>query len=174
MSMFKSFANATITSFDSVAAVVQSANQLLTNPGAAGIADVLATAAAEQSAAPPFSSANLTTNASSDSSAPYTAPVQSVNYQVDLRQYSQEALNAVLYTYSGKFYVEQKLNDAGTQVEVTLLLKDLALSLSASEQHQLRGEFYQNLLDQQVRLDLEQRFGHIRDLLVAEAFKPVN
>ena len=80
----------------------------------------------------------------------------------------------MLYTYSGKFYVEQKLNDDGTQVEVALLLKDLALSLSASEQHQLHGEFYQNLLDQQVRLDLEQRFGHIRDLLVAEAFKPVN
>lgn len=138
------------------------------------VASVLAAAAATQNTAAPFSSANLTTSASSDSSAPYTAPVQSVSYQVDLRQYSQEALNAVLYTYSGKFYVEQKLNDDGTQVEVTLLLKDLATSLSASEQHILSGEFYQNLIDQQVRLDLEQRFGHIRDLLVAEAFKPVN
>lgn len=138
------------------------------------IATVLATAAYEQTAAQPFSSANLTAIGSACASAPNTSPAQRINYQVDLRQYSQEALNAVLYTYSGKFYVEQKLNDAGTQVEVTLLLKDLAQSLSASEQHQLRGEFYQNLIDQQVRIDLEQRFGHIRDLLVAEAFKPVN
>lgn len=147
---------------------------LITSKSADSIAAVLATAAAEQSAAPPFSSANLTTSERPSASDSNTSPVQRVSYQVDLRQYSQEALNAVLYTYSGKFYVEQKLNDAGTQVEVTLLLKDLALSLSASEQHQLRGEFYQNLIDQQVRLDLEQRFGHIRDLLVAEAFKPVN
>lgn len=138
------------------------------------VASVLAAAAATQNTAVPFSSANLTTSGRPCASEPDTSPAQRVSYQVDLRQYSQEALNAVLYTYSGKFYVEQKLNDTGTQVEVTLLLKDLATSLNATEQHQLRGEFYQNLIDQQVRLDLEQRFGHIRDLLVAEAFKPVN
>ena len=91
-----------------------------------------------------------------------------------MRQYSQEALNAVLYTYSGKFFVEQKLNTDGSCVEVSLLLKDLSSSLNTAEQMQLRGEFYQNLIDQQVRLDLEQRFGHIRDLLVAEAFKHVS
>lgn len=33
--------------------------------------------------------------------------------------------------------------------------------------------FIRELIDQQVRLDIEERFGHIRDLIVEEAFKPV-
>ena len=37
MSMFKSFANATITSFDTVATTVQCANQMISNLGAAGV-----------------------------------------------------------------------------------------------------------------------------------------
>ncbi len=124
-----------------------------------------------------FSSANLVAISQEEmptTAEPNTASAQSVEFNIDLRQYSQEALNAVLYTYSGQFFVEQKLDAAGCLVQVKLLLKDLASTLSTQEQHQLRGEFYQNLIDQQVRLDLEQRFGHIRDLLVAEAFKPVN
>ena len=137
-------------------------------------AEVLAAATRAQSSAKSFSSANLVSVASADTQDSATASVQRVNYTVDMRQYSQEALNAVLYSYSGKFFVEQKLNTDGSCVEVTLLLKDLSSSLNTAEQRQLRGEFYQNLIDQQVRLDLEQRFGHIRDLLVAEAFKPVN
>ena len=40
---------------------------------------------------------------------PNTASAQSAELNIDLRQYSQEALNAVLYTYSGQFFVEQKL-----------------------------------------------------------------
>lgn len=137
-------------------------------------AEVLAAAARAQCSSKSFSAANLVAVASADAQDSATTPVQRVNYTVDLRQYSQEALNAVLYTYLGKFYVEQKLNADSSCVEVTLLLKDLSSSLDGAEQSQLRGEFYQNLIDQQVRLDLEQRFGHIRDLLVAEAFKPVS
>ncbi len=137
-------------------------------------AEVLAAATRAQSSAKSFSAANLVSVASADTQDSATTSFQRVNYNIDLRQYSQEALNAVLYTYSSKFFVEQKLNTDGSCVEVTLLLKDLSSSLNTAEQRQLRGEFYQNLIDQQVRLDLEQRFGHIRDLLVAEAFKPVN
>lgn len=59
-------------------------------------------------------------------------------------------------------------------VHVTLLLKDATTSLSTAAAMQIRHEFNQSLLDYQTRIDLEQRFGHIRDLLVAEAFKPVN
>lgn len=135
--------------------------------------DLLESLAAETLKQKPFSSADVTIPCTETQDSD-SAPVQSITYKVDLRQYSQEALNAVLYTYSGQFFIEQKLNAEGTEAEVKLLLKDLASSLNAQEQRQLRGEFYQNLIDQQVRLDLEQRFGHIRDLLVAEAFKPVN
>ena len=137
------------------------------------IATILDSEAAQQAAQKPFSSANITTLGES-STTPAVASVQSMDFLVDLHLYSQEALNAVLYTYSGKFFVEQQRTPDGKSVQVKLLLKDLSVSLNASEQRQLRGEFYQNLIDQQVRIDLEQRFGHIRDLLVAEAFKPVN
>ena len=147
------------------------------------IATILDSEAAQQAAQKPFSSANITTLGESSTTPlpsidstndPAVASVQSMDFLVDLHLYSQEALNAVLYTYSGKFFVEQQRTPDGQSVQVKLLLKDLSVSLNASEQRQLRGEFYQNLIDQQVRIDLEQRFGHIRDLLVAEAFKPVN
>lgn len=135
---------------------------------------VLTEASATQAESHSFSSGNVATVCNNGGGTTEGPVVQQVSYNVDLRQYSQEALNAVLYTYSGKFFVEQNLSSEGTNVEVKLLVKDLNQTLTAEEQRNLRGEFQQNLIDQQVRLDLEQRFGHIRDLLVAEAFKPVN
>lgn len=159
-------------------------NQPYSSDNSNSIAEILANEATQQASQKPFSSANITTIGGESSSAPLSSPdstnepavaaVQSMDFHVDLHQYSQEALNAVLYTYYGKFFVEQQRTSDGNSVQVKLLLKDLSASLNAGEQRQLRGEFYQNLIDQQVRIDLEQRFGHIRDLLVAEAFKPVN
>ena len=35
-------------------------------------------------------------------------------------------------------------------------------------------QFCNELLDQQVRFHVNRQFGHIRDLIVEEAFKPVN
>jgi His-Xaa-Ser system protein HxsD len=35
-------------------------------------------------------------------------------------------------------------------------------------------QFCNDLIDQQVRYNTEKQFGHIRDLIVEEAFKPVN
>ena len=147
------------------------------------IAAILASEAAQQAAQKPFSSANIATISESSNNClsstdstnePAVTSVQSMDFHVDLHLYSHEALNAVLYTYSGKFFVEQQRTPDGTSVQVKLLLKDLSVSLNAGEQRQLRGEFYQNLIDQQVRIDLAQRFGHLRDLLVPEALKPVN
>lgn len=143
----------------------------------AALAAKLEQTAARQLADMSFSSANLVSinhEKMPTTVEPHKSGVQSIEFSVDMRQYSQEALNAVLYTYSGQFFVEQKRDATSSLVQVKLLLKDLASELSPQEQYQLRGEFYQNIIDQQVRLDLEQRFGHIRDLLVAEAFKPVN
>lgn len=124
-------------------------------------------------------------------STPNAATLSQVQFDVDLSIYTQEALNYTCYDYAGRFYIEQTKALAptlvagstavsgdttgnATLIHVTLLLKDATTTMSAAEATQIRHEFNQSLLDYQTRIDLEKHFGYIRDLLVAEAFKPVN
>lgn len=106
-----------------------------------------------------------------------------INFDVDLSIYSQEALNYTCYDYAGRFYIEQNKDYGQAQgkdeaqpsiVHITLLCKEVGEGLSEDEATRVRLEFRQSLIDYQTRIDLEKRFGHIRDLLVAEAIKPVN
>lgn len=105
----------------------------------------------------------------------------SVSVDIDLSIYSQEAVNTVLYTYSGRFFVEQQkltqeqsASQSQPTLRVILLCKEVKDQLSTDQANTLKYQLLQDILDQQVRLDLEKRFGHIRDLLVAEAFKPIH
>lgn len=88
---------------------------------------------------------------------------------IDTKIYSQEAINATCYKYTDKFFVQQKTID-DTNIVVSMELKDENNPVSENNLKQ----FCNDLLDQQVRVDVNNRFGHIRDLIVEEAFKPVN
>ena len=68
---------------------------------------------------------------------------------VDLSLYAKESLVAACYKFTDRFYVHQKTS--GNNIEVIF-----------------------ELIDQQVRYNTNQQFGHIRDLIVEEAFKPVS
>ena len=83
--------------------------------------------------------------------------------------YSLEAINASCYKFSGDFYIHQELNKQDNIVVVTLQSKD---EKAVSEI--VCKEFCNDLIDQQLRVTTNERFGHIRDLIVEEAFKPVN
>ena len=86
---------------------------------------------------------------------------------VDIALYAKEALVAASYKFTDQFFVhQQKERDS---VCVVFESKD---GNAVSEE--TVKQFCNELIDQQVRFNMNQQFGHIRDLIVEEAFKPVN
>ena len=86
---------------------------------------------------------------------------------VDMSLYTKESLIAACYKFTGRFFVHQQTE--GNIVFVVFEAKDCnAISEVVVKQ------FCNELIDQQVRFNTNQQFGHIRDLIVEEAFKPVN
>ena len=88
---------------------------------------------------------------------------------VDKSLFSREAVLATVYRFSGDYNVSvESSNDSEDKYAVNITRKDQKEIDTEFEQG-----FIRELTDQQVRLDIEARFGHIRDLIVEEAFKPV-
>ena len=86
---------------------------------------------------------------------------------VDMSLYAKESVTSACYKYSDRFYIHQQ-TDGGNIVVVFESKDDNAVSDTIVKQ------FCNELIDQQVRYNTNLQFGHIRDLLVEEAFKPVN
>lgn len=86
---------------------------------------------------------------------------------VDMALYVKEALVAACYKFTDQFCIHQQTE--GDTVKVVFESKDgNAVSAKVVKQ------FCNELIDQQVRYNTNLQFGHIRDLIVEEAFKPVN
>ncbi|MBQ0114803.1 MAG: His-Xaa-Ser system protein HxsD [Bacteroidales bacterium] len=88
---------------------------------------------------------------------------------VDTNIYSKEALNATCYKYTDKYFIYQKSADNPNEIDVIFETKSEVVVNEDTVK-----SFCNDLIDQQVRFDVNNRFGHIRDLIVEEAFKPVN
>ena len=86
---------------------------------------------------------------------------------VDVTLYAKEAITATLYKYTEKYYIHQQAKD--NFIEIIFENKDGNIVTAETAK-----QFCNDLIDQQVRYNTEQQFGHIRDLIVEEAFKPVN
>lgn len=85
---------------------------------------------------------------------------------VDMALYAKESLVAACYKFTNRFYIHQQ--SSGNIVVVFESKDDNIISEEVVKQ------FCNELIDQQVRYNTNQQFGHIRDLIVEEAFKPVN
>lgn len=89
---------------------------------------------------------------------------------VDLRLYAKETIVTSAYKLSAKYHIFQEINkDNPNIVNVTFESK----AGSKIGENDVK-EFCTELLDQQLRYNTEKQFGHIRDLIVEEAFKPVS
>lgn len=88
---------------------------------------------------------------------------------VDLNIYSVDAVTTTSYKYTDKFYIHQQTAD-DKMMNVIFEAKDSNAPVSA----EIAKRFCNDLIDQQVRILVNRDFGHIRDLIVEEAFKPVN
>ena len=86
---------------------------------------------------------------------------------VDMALYAKEPLVAACYKFTNRFYVHQQTQD--DKVNVVFESKDGNV---VSEE--IAKQFCNELIDQQIRHNINQQFGHIRDLIVEEAFRPVN
>lgn len=86
---------------------------------------------------------------------------------VDLSLYAKESLTAACYKYTDKFYIHQQ--SSGDTVIVVFESKDKNVVNEETVK-----QFCNELIDQQVRFNMNSQFGHIRDLIVEEAFKPVS
>lgn len=86
---------------------------------------------------------------------------------VDMSLYVKESLIAACYKFTDRFYIHQQSN--GDNVEVVFESKD-----GNTVSDVIVKQFCNELIDQQVRYNMNQQFGHIRDLIVEEAFKPVS
>lgn len=86
---------------------------------------------------------------------------------VDLALYAKEAIVATCYKFTDNFYVHQHTD--GNTIVVVFESKDGNVVSEETVK-----QFCNELIDQQVRYNTNQLFGHIRDLIVEEAFKPVS
>lgn len=86
---------------------------------------------------------------------------------VDMSLYAREALVGACYKFTDLFYVHQQT--VGDNVEVVFESKACNTVTDV-----IVKQFCNELIDQQVRYNMNLQFGHIRDLIVEEAFKPVN
>lgn len=81
--------------------------------------------------------------------------------------YSKDALQATAYKYSGDYFVLLSDNDETYDVlfenKKNNAVDDVVIK-----------EICNDFIDQQIRIDTEKQFGYIRNLIVEEAFKPVN
>lgn len=86
---------------------------------------------------------------------------------VDLSLYAKETLTAACYKFTDKYYIHQQLS--GNTVNVIFESKDKNVV-----NEEIVKQFCNELIDQQVRFNTNSQFGHIRDLIVEEAFKPIS
>lgn len=89
---------------------------------------------------------------------------------VDTTLYSKSAITATLYRYSGDFFISEEVNsenpnciDISFEQKTNTVLNDKVLK-----------QILNDIIDQQLRVNINERFGHIRDLIVEEAFKPIS
>lgn len=87
---------------------------------------------------------------------------------IDLNLYSEKAITATIYKYTDKFFVYQTtMPNDDKQVCITFESKESKLDESIVK------HFCNDLIDQQLREITTEKYGHIRDLIVEEAFKPI-
>ena len=86
---------------------------------------------------------------------------------VDMSLYAKESLVATCYKFTDRFYIHQQMD--GDKVFAIFESKD-----GNAVSDIIVKEFCNELIDQQVRYNTNLQFGHIRDLIVEEAFKPIS
>ena len=89
---------------------------------------------------------------------------------VDLALYSRDVITASIYKFSHLFYIHQQTDKSNPNMVLVIFESKDGNTITVD----IPKQFCNELLDQQLRHDVNAQFGHIRDMIVEEAFKPVN
>ena len=89
---------------------------------------------------------------------------------VDLNLYSKEVVTASIYKFTHLFYVHQEMDSSNLNLVQVIFESKEGNNIDA----EVPKQFCNELIDQQLRFDTEKKFGYIRNLIVEEAFKPIN
>lgn len=89
---------------------------------------------------------------------------------VDLALYSKDVITAAIYKFSHLFYIHQQTDKSNPNLVIVTFESKDGNSITVD----IPKLFCNELIDQQLRHDINAQFGHIRDMIVEEAFKPVN
>ena len=89
---------------------------------------------------------------------------------VDLVLYSKDVITAAIYKFSHLFYIHQQTDKSNPNLVIVIFESKDGNSVTVDVPKQFSNE----LIDQQLRHDINSQFGHIRDMIVEEAFKPIN
>lgn len=81
--------------------------------------------------------------------------------------YEAEAIRQTMYKYSDEYHIIAKDNGDTFDIIFESKTENPIAEINIKD-------ICNDFIDQQVRIDTEKQFGHIRDLIVEEAFKPVN
>lgn len=89
---------------------------------------------------------------------------------IDLTLYSKDVITAAIYKFSHLFYIHQQTDKNNPNLVIVIFESKAGNDITADTPKQFCNE----LIDQQLRHNVNAQFGHIRDMIVEEAFKPVN
>ena len=90
--------------------------------------------------------------------------------KVDKRIYCEQAINAACYKFTDNCHIHQQISED----DINIILVTIEAKENRAIDETFAKQFCNELIDQQVRVTIEDKFGHIRDLIVEEAFKPIN
>lgn len=89
---------------------------------------------------------------------------------VDLALYSKDVITAAIYKFSHLFYIHQRIDENNSNLVIVIFESNDGNILTVD----IPKRFCNELIDQQLRHNINEQFGHIRDMIVEEAFRPVN
>lgn len=96
--------------------------------------------------------------------------MESIKLNVDLKLYEKDVIITVLYKYLHLFHITQSIDKENSDlINITFESKD-----GNDIRENISKKISNELIEEQLRFNIGKQFGHIRNLIVEEAFKPVN
>ena len=93
-----------------------------------------------------------------------------IQVSVDLALYTKYVITAAIYKFSHLFYIHQQIDENNPNLVIVIFESKDGNALTVD----MPKQFCNELIDQQLRHNVNEQFGHIRDMIVEEAFKPVS
>ncbi len=95
--------------------------------------------------------------------------MDNLELQINTKIYDLKAITNTSHKFSDKYYIQIKpLSEDSIQICVQ------AKQEGNEKLENFSNVFFNELLDQQVRITIEKDFGHIRDMIVKKAFSPIS